>query len=85
MCISKCFCNKTLLISVYPLNFNKTDEKIILHNAEYARSILNVIDYRSEKLVLKLFERFSDQFPAIKSQKCSKRHYVGFAFFSGLL
>lgn len=62
------------------MNFNKTDEKI-LHNAEYARSILNVIDYRSEKLVLKLFERFSDQFPAIKSQKCSKRHYVGFCIF----
>lgn len=53
----------------------------ILHNAEYALSILNVVDYRSEKLVLKLFEPFSDHFLAIKSQNCSKRHYIDFCIF----
>ena len=53
----------------------------ILHNAEYALSILNVVDFCSEKLVLKLFEPFSDHFLARKSQNCSKRHYVDFCIF----
>lgn len=43
----------------------------ILHNAEYALSILNVVDFPSEKLVLKLFEPFSDHFLAIKSQNAT--------------
>ena len=51
----------------------------ILHNAEYALSILNAC--RSEKLVLKLFELFSDHFLAIKSQNCPKCHYVDFCIF----
>ena len=53
--------------------------KKILHNAEYALSILNVVDFCSEKLVLKLFEPFSDHFLARKSQNCPKRHYVDFS------
>ena len=53
----------------------------ILHNAEYALSILNVVDYHSEKLVLKLFELFSGHFQAIKSQTCPKLHYVDFCIF----
>lgn len=53
----------------------------ILHNAEYALSILNVVDFCSKKLVLKLFEPFSDHFLARKSQNCPKRHYVDFCIF----
>ena len=53
----------------------------ILHNAEYALSILNVVDYHSEKLDLKLFKPFSEHFLAIKSQNCPKCHYVDFCIF----
>ena len=53
----------------------------ILHNAEYALSILNAGGCCSEKLVLKLFEPFSDHFLAIKSQNCPKSHYVDFCIF----
>ena len=50
----------------------------ILHNVEYALSILNIVDYRSVKLVSKLFEPFSDHFLAIKEPK---HHYVDFCIF----
>lgn len=53
----------------------------ILHNAEYALSILNAGGCCSKKLVLKLFEPFSDHFLAIKSQNCPKCHYVDFCIF----
>ena len=53
----------------------------ILHNVEYALSILNIVDYRCVKLVSKLFEPFSDHFLAIKSQNCPKRDYVDFCIF----
>ena len=43
----------------------------ILHNAEYALSILNAVDYRSEKLVLKLFGPVSDHVLATKSENAT--------------
>ena len=50
----------------------------ILHNAEYTLSFLNAVDYRSEKLVLKLFGPFFRPLFGYKERKrhqhCFERH-----------
>ena len=43
----------------------------ILRNAEYALSLLNVVVFCSEKLVLKLFEPFSDHVLAKTAQNAT--------------